>query len=43
MRIWAGRSTWAAAIADGSLTIKGPRPLVRAFPSWFALSPFAVR
>lgn len=43
MRIWAGRSTWADAIADGTLTIDGPRPLVRAFPSWFALSPFAVR
>ncbi len=43
MRIWAGRSTWADAIADGTLTIDGPRPLVRAFPTWFALSPFAVR
>ena len=43
MRIWAGRSTWADAIAAGTLTIEGPRPLVRAFPSWFALSPFVVR
>jgi DNA-binding HxlR family transcriptional regulator len=41
MRIWAGRSTWADAIADGTLTIDGARDLVRAFPSWFALSPFA--
>lgn len=43
MRIWAGRTSWADAIAAGTLTIEGPRPLVRAFPSWFALSPFAVR
>jgi DNA-binding HxlR family transcriptional regulator len=43
MRIWAGRSTWADAIASGHLTLDGPRPLVRAFPGWFALSPFAAR
>lgn len=43
MRIWAGRSTWAEAMAAGTLTIEGPRPLVRAFPSWFALSPYATR
>lgn len=43
MRIWAGRTTWADAIADGSLHLDGPRPLVRAFPTWFALSPFATR
>jgi DNA-binding HxlR family transcriptional regulator len=42
-RVWAGRSTWRAAVAAGRLTFDGPRPLVRAFPSWFALSPFAVR
>ncbi|HVF74645.1 MAG TPA: helix-turn-helix domain-containing protein [Acidimicrobiales bacterium] len=43
MRVWMGRSTWAEAIAQGSLTIEGPRPLVRAFPSWFSLSPYATR
>jgi DNA-binding HxlR family transcriptional regulator len=43
MRIWAGRSTWADAIASGALTIAGPRVLVRQFPTWFALSPFASR
>lgn len=43
MRIWMGRSTWAEAMAAGTLTIDGARPLVRAFPSWFALSPYATR
>lgn len=43
MRVWAGRSTWKEAQASGLLTIEGPRDLVRAFPTWFALSPFATR
>ncbi|MGI8686551.1 MAG: hypothetical protein ACR2MO_15925 [Acidimicrobiales bacterium] len=43
MRIWMGRSTWTDAIASGDLRIEGPRDLVRAFPTWFALSPFANR
>jgi DNA-binding HxlR family transcriptional regulator len=43
MRIWMGRSTWKEAKATGKLTIVGPRQLVAAFPSWFALSPFASR
>jgi DNA-binding HxlR family transcriptional regulator len=43
MRVWMGRSTWRAAMAEGAITLSGPRPLVRAFPSWFALSPFATR
>jgi DNA-binding HxlR family transcriptional regulator len=42
MRVWMGRSTWPAAIKAGKVTLDGPRPLVRAFPRWFALSPFAV-
>jgi DNA-binding HxlR family transcriptional regulator len=41
MRIWMGRSTWSAAIADGTLSIEGPRDLQRSFTTWFALSPFA--
>lgn len=41
MRVWAGRSTWREAIAGGKLSLAGPRALVRAFPTWFALSPFA--
>lgn len=43
LRVWSGRSTWARAIAAGKLRLDGPRPLVRAFPRWFALSPFAAR
>lgn len=43
LRIWMGRSTWADAIAAGQLELNGPRALVRAFPRWFALSPFARR
>ena len=43
LRIWLGRSTWAAAINAGKLELHGPRDLVRAFPRWFALSPFATR
>jgi DNA-binding HxlR family transcriptional regulator len=41
MRIWAGRSTLASAMDNGLLTLHGPSPLVRGFPTWFALSPFA--
>jgi DNA-binding HxlR family transcriptional regulator len=41
MRVWAGRSTWADAMAAGALDLHGPARLVRAFPRWFALSPFA--
>jgi DNA-binding HxlR family transcriptional regulator len=43
MRVWAGRTTWQDAIDAGQMTFDGPRPLVRAFPRWFALSPFATR
>ncbi|HEX2039274.1 MAG TPA: helix-turn-helix domain-containing protein [Acidimicrobiales bacterium] len=43
MRIWMGRSTWDDAVAAGKLAFAGPSELVRAFPSWFALSPFATR
>jgi DNA-binding HxlR family transcriptional regulator len=43
LRVWMGRSTWADAVAAGALTFHGPRDLIRAFPSWFALSPFAQR
>ena len=43
MRIWMGRSTWTDALESGKLRVQGPRDLVRAFPTWFALSPFAAR
>jgi DNA-binding HxlR family transcriptional regulator len=39
--VWAGRMTWADALHAGDLEFDGPRALVRAYPSWFALSPFA--
>jgi len=42
-RVWAGRSTWDAAIRSGHVTLDGPRPLVRAFPRWFTLSHFVSR
>ncbi len=41
MLVWMGRSTWDAATRSGAITLDGPRELVRAFPRWFALSPFA--
>jgi DNA-binding HxlR family transcriptional regulator len=43
MRIWMGRGTWAEALGVGTITLHGPPSLVRAFPTWFALSPFASR
>jgi DNA-binding HxlR family transcriptional regulator len=42
-RVWMGRATWADVMAADDLVLHGPRPLVRAFPDWFALSPFARR
>lgn len=41
LRVWAGRSTWRHAIDAELITLTGPRDLVRSFPDWFALSPFA--
>lgn len=43
MRVWAGRTTWDAAMRSRAIVIDGPRRLARAFPRWFALSPFASR
>lgn len=43
MRIWLGRSTWAAALDTGKLRLDGPPRLVRGFPRWFTRSPFASR
>jgi DNA-binding HxlR family transcriptional regulator len=40
-RIWMGRTTIPGAIRAGTLEIDGDRSLVRAFPRWFAFSPFA--
>jgi DNA-binding HxlR family transcriptional regulator len=43
LKVWMGRGTWRQAQDSGALTLRGPRNLVRAFPTWFALSPFAHR
>jgi DNA-binding HxlR family transcriptional regulator len=40
-RIWIGHLSLAAALGDGSVRLDGPTDLVRAFPRWLALSPFA--
>ena len=40
-RVWFGRITFAEALRDDLIELDGPLPLIRAFPSWFALSPFA--
>jgi len=41
IRVWLGDITWRAAVRDGFVRITGPRDLVKAFPSWLLLSPFA--
>ncbi len=41
LKVWLGRATWQQAQDSGALALHGPRPLVRAFPTWFALSPLA--
>lgn len=43
LRVWLGRSSWDEAIARGDLSLHGPTSLVRDFPNWFSLSPFAHR
>jgi hypothetical protein len=43
MKVWIGHGTWKQAQDAGALTLLGPRQLVRAFPTWFTLSPFANR
>jgi DNA-binding HxlR family transcriptional regulator len=40
-RVWVGATTFADALRGGGLHLEGPRELVRAFPNWFLLSPFA--
>jgi DNA-binding HxlR family transcriptional regulator len=38
---WLGRQTFSAAIRARTITLEGPRALVRAFPTWLMLSPVA--
>ena len=40
-RVWTGAVTFAQAVQSGGLRLEGPRDLVRAFPTWLLLSPFA--
>ena len=40
-RVWFGRLTFAEALRDELIELDGTAPLVRTFPGWFALSPFA--
>jgi DNA-binding HxlR family transcriptional regulator len=40
-RVWMGDVGLAAAVRAGLIRLDGPRPLVRAFPAWLALSGFA--
>ena len=40
-RVWLGRITLAEALHEGLIEPDGTTPLIRAFPGWFALSPFA--
>lgn len=39
-RVFAGRITLEDAQRNGTITVDGPKTLVRAFPDWFAWSPF---
>lgn len=38
---WMGRTDLLAAVRAGELAVAGPRPLVRALPTWFTRSDFA--
>jgi DNA-binding HxlR family transcriptional regulator len=40
-RVWMGALTFADATRSGGLQLEGARELVRDFPGWFLLSPFA--
>lgn len=41
VRVWRGDVEWADVLRAGTLRLEGPTPLRRAFPTWFARSPFA--
>ncbi|WP_040789703.1 winged helix-turn-helix transcriptional regulator [Nocardia paucivorans] len=40
-KIWYGHQPLTQALTAGAITLTGPTKLTRAFPKWFALSPFA--
>lgn len=41
MRVFSGITTYADAVGSGAIALTGPSRLTRAFPEWFAWSPFA--
>jgi len=41
-RVWRGDLRWGDAIRSGDIEVEGRQALRRAFPTWFALSAFAV-
>jgi DNA-binding HxlR family transcriptional regulator len=40
-QVYLGRLEFDAALADGLVAVEGPRALIRAFPHWWGVSPFA--
>lgn len=40
-KVWMGSMLFAEAIHRGSIELDGPSALIKALPSWFALSPSA--
>ncbi len=40
-RVWFGRMAFAQALRESLIELDGPKPLVRAFPTWWAWSHFA--
>jgi len=41
IEVWMGHTTFEQAVREQRIALEGPRDLVRAFPSWLALSVFA--
>ena len=37
--VWMGDARFAAALADGRITMHGPRELTRRIPDWFGQHP----
>ena len=37
--VWMGDARFADALADGSITMRGPRELTRRIPEWFGQHP----
>jgi hypothetical protein len=39
--VWMGDAALAAALSRRAIELEGPADLVRSFPKWFGLHPFA--